>query len=295
MIAATLSRTLCRATLILPMLAVSLCVGQSQQDRKVDIGECRLHILESGSSSPVVVFESGLGEELATWGDVQPAVARFARTVSYDRAGLGHSDPSPRPRTLVAMAADLHSLLHAAKITPPYILVGHSLGGTLVQVFAHSYPTEVARLVLVDPESRSLLDRLRSRMTTEAWAARQKALDEAMPKMPPAVQAEMKATMDSGRNADDVFPLPDVPVILLTGTKKNPEFPGNPLEQDLKLELHNELLTKIPGGKHVLAPDSRHYIQNDSPQLVIDAIRDIVTRWTSKARPEPPSNKPPVA
>ena len=131
MIAATLSRTLCRATLILPMLAVSLCVGQSQQDRKVDIGECRLHILESGSSSPVVVFESGLGEELATWGDVQPAVARFARTVSYDRAGLGHSDPSPRPRTLVAMAADLHSLLHAAKITPPYILVGHSWGERL--------------------------------------------------------------------------------------------------------------------------------------------------------------------
>jgi len=188
------------------------------------------------------------------------------------------------------MAADLNSLLHAAKIPPPYILVGHSLGGTLVQVFAHAYPAEVAGLVLVDPESRSLLDRLRSRMTTEAWAARQKALDEAMPKMPAAVQVEMKAMMDSGRNADDVFPLPNVPVILLTGTKKNPEFPGNPLEQDLKLELHNELLAKIPGSKHVLAPDSRHYIQNDSPQLVIDAVRDIVTRWTSKARPELPKS-----
>jgi hypothetical protein len=100
----------------------------------------------------------------------------------------------------------------------------------------------------------------------------------------------MKAMMDSGRNADDVFPLPDVPVILLTGTKKNPEFPGNPLEQDLKLEIHNELLAKIPGGKHVLAPDSRHYIQSDSPQLVIDAIHDIVTRWTSKARPELPKS-----
>jgi pimeloyl-ACP methyl ester carboxylesterase len=183
------------------------------------------------------------------------------------------------------MAADLRSLLQAAKIPSPYILVGHSLGGTLVQVFAHSYPTEVAGLVLVDPESRSLLERLRSRMTAEAWAARQKALDEAMPKKPPAVQAEMKAMMDTGRNADDVFPLPDVPVILLTGTKKNPEFPGNPLEQDLKLELHNELLAKIPGSKHVLAPDSRHYVQNDSPQLVIDAVRDIVTRWTSTARP----------
>jgi pimeloyl-ACP methyl ester carboxylesterase len=285
MIAATLSRTLCRATLILPMLAVSLCVGQSQQDRKVDIGECRLHILESGSGSPVVVFESGLGEELATWGDVQPAVARFARTVSYDRAGLGQSDPSPRPRTLVAMAADLHSLLHAAKIPSPYILVGHSLGERLCKSSRIRIRRRWQGWSWWIPKSRSLLDRLRSRMTAEAWAARQKALDEAMPKMPPAVQAEMKAMMDSGRNAGDVLPLPDVPVILLTGTKKNPEFPGNPLEQDLKLELPNELLAKIPGSKHMLAPDSRHYIQNDSPQLVIDAVRDIVTRWTSTARP----------
>jgi pimeloyl-ACP methyl ester carboxylesterase len=288
MIVATLSRTLRNATLLLFVTATWLAVAQSQQDRKIDIGECRLHIVESGTGAPAVVFESGLGEDVATWADVQPKAASISRTVAYDRAGIGQSDPAKRPRTLVVMAGDLHSLLHAAKIPPPYILVGHSLGGTLVQVFAHSYPTEVAGLVLVDPEDRGLPDRLRSRMTAEEWTARQKALDEAMPKMPPAVQAEMKAMMDSRSTPDDAFPLPDVPVILLTGAKKNPEFPGNPLEQDLKLELHNELLAKIPGSKHILASNSRHYIQNDSPQLVIDAVHDIVTRWASKARPELP-------
>jgi pimeloyl-ACP methyl ester carboxylesterase len=288
MIAATLSRTLRNVTQII-FVAALLSVAQAQQERKIDIGECRLHIVESGGArTPAVVFESGLGEDVATWGDVQPKVASFARTVMYDRAGIGQSDPANKPRTLAAMAADLHSLLHAAKTQPPYILVGHSLGGTLVQLFAHSYPTEVAGLVLVDPEDRRLPDRLRAHMTTEEWAARDKALGEALPKMPPTVQAEMNAMMDSKRSADDVFPLPQVPVILLTGTKKNPEFPGNPLEQDLKLELHNELLRRIPDSKHLLAPNSRHYIQNDSPQLVIDAIHDIVSRWPSEARPELP-------
>ena len=285
---ATLSRTLRSATLILFVLAMWLAPAQAQQDRKIVVGECRLHVLEAGNGSPAVVFESGLGEDVSTWADVQPKAASLTRTLSYDRAGIGQSDPTSRPRTLIAMAADLHSLLHTAQIPAPYILVGHSLGGALAQVFAHVYPSEVAGLVLVDPEDRRLPDRLRSRMTTEEWAARQKALDKAMPKLPPAVQAEMNAMMGSNRTADDVFPLPDVPVTLLTGTKKNPEFPGNPLEQDLKLELHEQLLAKIPGSMHILAPNSRHYIQNDSPQLVIDAIHDIVTRWTSKARPELP-------
>jgi pimeloyl-ACP methyl ester carboxylesterase len=283
MMAATLSRTC--ATLTLFALAAQMCMAQAQQDRSVDMGGYRLHIMEAGSRPPAVVFESGLGEELATWTDVQPKVAQFAHTVCYDRAGIGKSDPAPRPRTILAMATDLHSLLHAARVPPPYILVGHSLGGMLVQVFAHSYPTEVAGLVLVDPASSHLEDMLRSHMTADEWAARQKALDEAMPKMPPVVVAEMHAYQERGKTADEVFPLPDVPVILLTGTKKNPDFPGNPLEQDLKLELHKALLLRIPGARHVLVPNSRHYIQNDSPALVIDAIHDIVTLRAPTAGP----------
>ena len=283
MIAANLSRTLLHATLIFLGVAGSLCMAQPQLDTKVDIGGRRLHIAQSGAGAATVVFESGLGEELATWSDVQPQVARFARTVSYDRAGIGASDPSSQPTTVLGMAADLHALLHAAKIAPPYILVGHSLGGTLVQVFAHAYPAEVAGLVLVDPEAGRLLERLHAHLSAADWDARQKALDEAMGQMPPVVQAEMNALTKNSKTEDEVLPLPKVPVILLSGTKKNPEFPGNPLEQDLKLELHNELLTKIPGAQHVFAPDSRHYIQNDSPQLVIDAIQNVVRRSTPVA------------
>ncbi|MEY2412072.1 MAG: hypothetical protein QOD84_678 [Acidobacteriaceae bacterium] len=246
----------------------------------VDVRGCRLHFSESGSGKDTVVFESGLGEDGSTWNDVQPQVAQFAHTVVYDRAGLGKSDLPPigtRARTVKDMARDLHFLLHAIKASPPYLLVGHSLGGAIVQVFAHSYPTEVAGLVLVDPEDSRLVDMLHLRMSFSEWAAREKAIKAAMSAMPPGVKAEQDAAFTtSGAYASEAIPLPAVPVILLTGTKKNPEFPGNPLEQDTKLELHNGLLAKIPNGKHVLSPNSRHYIQNDDPGLVVKSISELL-------------------
>jgi pimeloyl-ACP methyl ester carboxylesterase len=284
-LAGSLSNTTRLVILAIVGLVPPMGMAQSTREGRVDLGGYRLHTSESGVGTRAVVFESGLGEDVATWNDVAPQVARFARAFAYDRPGLGKSDPSPRPRTVQQMAAELHSLLHVAKVPPPYILVGHSLGGTIVRMFAHSYPTEVAGLVLVDPEDGRLDEMLRSHMTANDWSARQKALDEAMPKMPAAVQAEMNAYKESGKSEDEAFPLPDVPVILLTGTRKNPEFPGNPLEQDLKLELHNTLLARIPGSKHVLAPNSRHYIQNDAPTLVIEAVRDIVNRSVSVTEP----------
>ena len=76
-----------------------------------------------------------------------------------------------------------------------------------------------------------------------------------------------------------------MPVVVLTGTKKNPEFPGNPLEQDLKLELHNALVANTPGAKHILVPNSRHYIQNDAPELVVNEVREVLTEPAGK-RPD---------
>lgn len=264
-----------------------LCMAQTPRDGRVDLGGYQLYISESGSGAPAVVFESGLGEDVATWSNVQPQVALFTRTLAYDRAGLGKSGPSPHPKTVSEMAFELHSLLHAASVPPPYVLVGHSLGGAIVQVYAHSYPKEVAGLVLVDPADGRLNDRLRSHMTAPEWAERQKALDEAMPKFTDTQKAELEAYKTSGKDLADAFPMPEVPIILLTGTKKNPEFPGNPLEQDLKLELHNELLAKIPQSKHVLVPNSRHYIQNDAPAQVIEAIRDVARHSASSGGPVP--------
>ncbi len=106
--------------------------------------------LEVQGTGPTVVLEAGLWDFSPTWALVQPEVARFAQAVVYDRAGLGWSQTSPRPRTAAVMAAELRAALHAAGVAGPFVLVGHSFGGLIVRLFAYTYPEEVAGLVLVD-------------------------------------------------------------------------------------------------------------------------------------------------
>jgi pimeloyl-ACP methyl ester carboxylesterase len=119
----------------------------------VDVGGYRLHINCQGSpmpGSPTVVMEGGNAESCLTWAAVQPEVARFARVCTYDRAGLGWSERSPKPRTASNITEELHTLLAKAGVEPPYVLVGHSIGGMFVRYYAHRYPDQVAGMVLVD-------------------------------------------------------------------------------------------------------------------------------------------------
>lgn len=115
----------------------------------VDVGGYRLHLYCTGQGSPTVVLESGLGGPALQWILVQQELEKNTRVCSYDRAGLGSSDVGPLPRTSQQMAAELHTLLHNAGVEGPYVLVGHSLGGFTVRLFAHDYPGETAGIVLV--------------------------------------------------------------------------------------------------------------------------------------------------
>jgi pimeloyl-ACP methyl ester carboxylesterase len=120
--------------------------------RLVPIGDGRrLNIHEFGWGSPTVVFSPGIGGRTLHWRYVQAAVARHARTVSYDRAGCGFSDPASAPQLASGHVADLRAALAAARIPPPYVLVGASAGSHDVRLFAFEHPDEVVGLVLVDP------------------------------------------------------------------------------------------------------------------------------------------------
>lgn len=119
--------------------------------RMMEIAGTRFHLLEKGAGDASVIFEAGIGASSVGWGLVQPRVAEFAHTYSYDRAGLGWSGPVERARTVHQSMTDLRGLLTAAGVRKPYILVGHSYGGLLVRAYATAHPTEVAGLVLVDP------------------------------------------------------------------------------------------------------------------------------------------------
>ena len=116
-----------------------------------DIGGRRLHLYALGSGDPAVILEAGISATSLNWRHIQHAVSGFTRAVAYDRGGLGWSDPSLTPRTPSDIARELRTLLRAAAIEPPYVLVGHSFGALVVRRYALLYPEEVAGVVLVDP------------------------------------------------------------------------------------------------------------------------------------------------
>jgi pimeloyl-ACP methyl ester carboxylesterase len=116
----------------------------------VDIGGYRLHLWCTGDGAPAVILDTGLGGSSAGWGFVQPDVAQFTRVCSYDRAGMGYSDPGPSPRTARRIASELAELLPRSGITGPVVLVGASIGGFNARVFASDHPDRAAGLVLVD-------------------------------------------------------------------------------------------------------------------------------------------------
>jgi len=115
-----------------------------------DAGGHLLHMNIKGAGLPIVLFENGSGDFSFIWGLVQPAVAKFTTSVSYDRAGFAWSEAGPQPRSSRQIAFELHTALQQAGIKGPYILVGQSFGGFLVRAFARFYPAEVAGMVLVD-------------------------------------------------------------------------------------------------------------------------------------------------
>jgi pimeloyl-ACP methyl ester carboxylesterase len=170
-------------TLILVLLilsrSTSISYGQSAPyptGKLVDAGGHLLHIHVVGKGKPVVVFENGSGDFSFIWDLVQPEVSKSATTVSYDRAGYAWSESGPLPRSGRQIAYELHTALHNAGISGPYILVGQSYGGFLVRSFARFYKNEIAGVVLVDAlneDSRIIINN--KPMRIREWAKGQHA------------------------------------------------------------------------------------------------------------------------
>jgi len=119
--------------------------------RLVDVGGFRLHLHCAGDGSPSIILDAALGASSVSWSRVQPELVTLTRVCSYDRAGFGWSDAGLLPRTAGRIADELHTLLQRAHVPSPFLLVGHSFGGLVAQIFAHRFQSEVAGLVLVDP------------------------------------------------------------------------------------------------------------------------------------------------
>jgi pimeloyl-ACP methyl ester carboxylesterase len=250
--------------LLIPSLTTVLVFANAgpaaSRDAFVKVDEQNFHIEISGTFGPTVVFEAGLGNDSTTWKLVAGPIAQFARVVLYDRAGLGQSLPLKNKNSAITaeqVVTDLHSLLSAADIRPPFILVGHSLGGLYMQMFARKYPGDVSGAVLLDSASPNAPSELKTRARLE-------------PGTPAYLEEE--GVLESNRQVANGGPFPSVPLTVVAATDHGPYF--KKWEPTL-LQLQRELAILSPQGTLVVASGSGHDVQIDRPDTVIDVIRQM--------------------
>ena len=266
----------------------------------VDVGGHRLHINCTGTGSPTVVIEAGLGDWSTTWAAyVQPEVAKTTRVCTYDRAGMGWSEEGPLPRDAAQNAKELHTLLQNANIPGPYVMVGHSLGGLVVRVFVHDYSSEVIGVVLIEsmnPKQLSQSPTVQSQSESQSQPFSFQAmlarfgvarllvkLPGIAPSLPPNEEAyyplyirpqyfqatdnESQGMPAAGAQAAAVKSFGDLPLIVLTAKLNN-----NPGWQ----EWQTELLQLSSNSQHLFAENSGHNIQVEEPDAAVAAIVKMV-------------------
>jgi pimeloyl-ACP methyl ester carboxylesterase len=279
----------------------------------IDIGGRRLHLQVRGEGSPTVVLEAaGFGCSV-DFDAIQPEIARMTRVCSYDRAGMGWSDPCSEPRSIRERVDDLRNLLLTAGIGPPYLLVGASAGGLIVELFARTYPEEVVGLVLVDALDEEALARLprasahlMKRVSLGQLCARLGVLSLFDPfelkKLPlregsvrsaltyrtgpwNAARSFLKTLERSEADLRAAPPLrPDLPLIVLThgliGDLLGPR-PDPALLKEIEpiwQALQSALAGRSSKGRQIIAAASGHRITAQQPGLVVAAIREAIER-----------------
>lgn len=279
--------------------------------RMVDVGGSRMHISCSGTGSPTVVLDAGLSGSSLDWSLVQPSIATSTRVCSYDRAGMGWSDPVQESRSPEQIARELHTLLTAAEIAPPYVLVGHSLAGKNIRMFAMEHPNEVVGMVLVDARSEVVdgqasdgeVRMLRLASRVQGWAFRagrrvglvrlsgahvlgfsafggETGKVMALKVTDSNAVSESTAELVERASSDDQLraapPLGDMPLIVLAADKSMTGIPFWPESQRALASLSSR-------GRLIVVNQSDHYIHVNHPAVAIQAIQDVTANARLRA------------
>ena len=262
---------------------------------RVAIGGARKLYLECrGTGRPTVILEAGYRNDADIWSTevshppaVLPGIAAFTRVCAYDRPGTlldaGHrsrSDPVPMPRTARDLVADLHALLRAAHVPGPYVLVGHSLGGMLVRLYASTYPRQVAGLVLVDAFSEAV----KALLGPVHWPSTERLLNQPPPGLAHYRDLETLTWDASIAQMQAAKPLRPLPLVVLCHGRPfqlPPTLPAGfsaAAYERAWRAAQNGLARLEPGTPHIIATASGHYIQLQQPELVIRAVRQVVQK-----------------
>jgi pimeloyl-ACP methyl ester carboxylesterase len=252
---------------------------------------------------PTVILEAGGGGSSNGWSRVQGLLSPRVRSCVYDRAGLGRSEPGPAPRTMRQEVFELHALLEAAKIPGPFVLVGHSIGGLLVRLYAEQYGASVVGFVLVDPTHESdVLGSVRYggwvRLREKATAGRtvpeprregKTAGTEYNPQDDYMAEEFQQIYLSRKTNSE---PLGSRPLIVLgAGKRSAPPGTSEELWTQLRVEKDGQkidLSRLSSNSKFVLDPSSGHDVPTDNPQLVARSIEEVLEAASRAGRLAPP-------
>ncbi|MBU9722377.1 MULTISPECIES: alpha/beta fold hydrolase [Bacillaceae] len=219
---------------------------------------------ENHDGKPTIIMDAGYGDDSKAWGSVIEDISKLSNVLIYDRAGLGKSESSSKPRTSFEMVQDLKTLLIEAKIHPPYILVGHSFGGVNMRIFATEYQKDVKGLVLIDSTPEDYRKRFLPTMPQDFQQAYNKQFTS---------ECNYDDFMESLKQLKETKIELNIPLIVLSAGSKTHYSQES---QKLWNEMQREILEISSEGELVIAENSTHYIQNDQPEVVISAIKSLI-------------------
>jgi len=246
------------------------CVG-----RKVNVGGYALWMQSRGNGTPTVVFESGGGEDSSEWSNIEPVIRERAevRTVVYDRAGLGKSDPNPQPYRIEDEAAALRRALNQRDIHGPIILVAHSYGGFISEILA-SEDTQVKGLVLVDANIPSFFNDKEAAIISTRYTPLAEDLIKEKPDLGRNLLRQDQAYPATARHMRDVHIPLNLPIFDITAEHTWVDAPD---ELAAMRRAHSEFVAASPTRVAIFAEGSGHYVSRDRPNIVIDAALRLIS------------------
>lgn len=221
------------------------------------------------NGNQIVVFENGLGGTMDRWAKVFPEISKNTTAFAYNRPGYGASDPASSLRDGKRIIEELRALLRSRGLNPPYILVGHSLGGLYMQLFARRYPDEVSALVLVDTTHP---EQLKGAGSSENWPAWMRVM------LGVAISSVAKEELNAiNATGEEVLRLPTFtgkPVVVLSALQPMKE--KSALADDAN-EKRKDIFRLYPGSKQIWV-DSGHGIPLEKPEAIISAIHEVLSQ-----------------